>query len=243
MVFGHYANFYDVYYRDKDYVAEVDFVLKLANKYGSSCGSVLDMGCGTGRHLEQCALRGLECVGFDRSETMFKQARKRLGERAELFVGDLTSFECNRSFDVIVSMFAVMGYLVDNESLIAGLLTAAKHMHDDSVFIFDGWFGPAVLSGRLEERSHRYETDAGTVERHASPVLDAVRQCVRVEYEIVSEGGQIREEHTMRYFFVQEMRVLMQLAGLIFIKACPFMAGDQSLTAETWNVTFVARKA
>ena len=45
MVFEEYAGFYDLYYADKNYAAEVNFVLRLAERFGCSPGSVLDMGC------------------------------------------------------------------------------------------------------------------------------------------------------------------------------------------------------
>lgn len=36
MVFTEYSDFYDLYYADKDYAAEADFVLELASRFGAN---------------------------------------------------------------------------------------------------------------------------------------------------------------------------------------------------------------
>jgi len=141
-----------------------------------------------------------------------------------------------------------MGYLTDNAQLIAGLKTARKHLEPGGVLIFDGWFGPAVLSERPEKRCHQYKYGRDTITREASPHLDPVRQTVTVHYDVSTlQGGEIsdvriQEDHIMRLMFVQEMALAMETAGLQFVRCCPFLDLDGELTTATWNVTFVARR-
>lgn len=247
MVFSEYAHFYDVYYADKDYGAEADFVLGLASRFTAAPKTLLDMGCGTGRHLAEFVKRGLACDGFDLSEDMLAQARQRLsGKPVGLAQANLTNFENSKQYDLVVSMFAVMGYLVKNEDLVAGLRTARKHLLPSGVFIFDNWFGPAVLAQKPEERRHEYKDGDRTIVRAVTPNLDPVGQNVTVNYEIsVLRNGQIekhtRETHCMRFMFIQEMALAMQAAGLELVHACPFMRPDDTLGTDSWNVAFVAR--
>jgi SAM-dependent methyltransferase len=247
-VFGKYADFYDLYYARKDYAAETRFVLNLARRFGCRPRTVLDMGCGTGRHLEEFLKRGLTCDGFDRSEKMLSQARDRLAGRAVgLAQGDLTGFENGRTYDLVISMFAVMGYLTANDDLMAGLATARKHLRPGGLFIFDGWFGPAVLAQKPESRCHAYRDGGRTVTRRVSARLDPVRQRVNLRYDVVVQRGRrvlktVRETHRMRFMFVQEMALALASAGLDLLHACPFMEPGGRLTTDTWNVTFVAAK-
>ena len=144
-------------------------------------------------------------------------------------------------------MFAVMGYLRDNKHLLAGLRTAQKHLRPEGVFIFDGWFGPAVLAQKPEERCHEYQDGQDTIVRKVTPSLDAIRQTVTVHYDVsVNRNGQIvkqiEEEHVMRFMFVQEMAFAMEAAGLNLIHYCPFLEPDGELSADTWNLSFVARR-
>lgn len=247
-VFDGYADFYDLYYADKDYANEVAFVLALASRFGMPPRRVLDMGCGTGRHLVEFATRGLSGTGFDRSERMLAAARERLAAHpVGLNLGDLTTYRDKQHYDLVVSMFAVMGYLVDNAAMLAGLQTAAQHLAPEGVFIFDGWFGPAVLAQKPEQRSHRYEQGGELVTRRVRPTLNAVTQSVRVEYDVTVERGgavvrDVHEEHVMRFLFVQEVALAATAAGLDLLHACPFLEPDGTLTTDTWNVCFVARR-
>lgn len=246
MVFADYANFYDVYYANKEYAAEAAFVLQLANRFGAQPSTLLDMGCGTGRHLAEFLKCGLTCDGFDLSDQMLHQAEERLhGHNVGLCQGNLTTYENGKHYDIVVSMFAVMGYLVENQDVLAGLQTARKHLAPKGVFIFDGWFGPAVLNQKPEIRCHTYQHGDTTIVRTATPQLDPVRQSVMVKYKIHTEQHgavlhQTSEEHIMRLMFVQEMRYALWLSGLELLWYGPFMMPETPLTTETWNVSFVA---
>jgi SAM-dependent methyltransferase len=248
MVFSDYAQFYDLYYKKKDYAGEVDFVLGLAARFGTNPVSVLDMGCGTGRHMEEFIKRGTICDGFDISLEMLTQARERLaGTDAILTEGNLISFENGKRYDLVVAMFAVMGYLTENDQILAGLRTPFKHLRPAGLFIFDGWFGPAVFVQQPEERRHEYFENKDLVERKAVPLLDPVNQTVNIEYQIVHKRAgnvikQVSEKHVMRFMFIREMEMAMKNVGFELVYYCPFMKPDKSLTTEDWNVSFVARK-
>ena len=248
MSFSEYSDYYDLYYADKDYSAEADFVLELASRFGVKPRTLLDMGCGTGRHLEEFVKRGLKCDGFDLSAEMLSQCRKRLaGVGVELLEGNIIDFENSKQYDLVVSMFAAMGYLSENDHVIAGLHTARKHLRPGGIFIFDGWFGPAVLVQKPEERLHKYHDGEDTVVRKVIPSLDPIRQTVTVHYDVsVSRNGQIikqiEEDQVMRFMFVQEMALFMEMTDLKLVYYCPFLEADNDLSPDTWNVIFVACK-
>jgi SAM-dependent methyltransferase len=49
----------------------------LLERLGRGCRSVLEPGCGPGRHLTALARRGLEVAGLDASPAMMELARRR----------------------------------------------------------------------------------------------------------------------------------------------------------------------
>jgi ubiquinone/menaquinone biosynthesis C-methylase UbiE len=105
MAFSEYSDYYDLYYARKDYAAEADFVLKLASRLGVKPQTLLDMGCGTGRHLEEFVKRGLKCDGFDLSTEMLSQASKRLaGTDVGLSEGNITDFGNRKQYDLVVAI-------------------------------------------------------------------------------------------------------------------------------------------
>ena len=76
-VFQDYAYYYNAFYKDKDYQSEakqIDFLLK---KYGNGeVKSVINFGCGTGKHDMELADMGYQCFGIDMSNTMIDIAKK-----------------------------------------------------------------------------------------------------------------------------------------------------------------------
>ena len=66
--------------------------------------TVLDVGCGTGSHLEIYVNAGAECHGIDLSPAMLRQATNRLGDSAELRLGDATALPYDANgFDLAVA--------------------------------------------------------------------------------------------------------------------------------------------
>ena len=59
-VFGEdYSEYYDLFYADKDYVAEVAFVRDIIQRHKPNARSILDLGCGSARHAVEFARAGL----------------------------------------------------------------------------------------------------------------------------------------------------------------------------------------
>lgn len=71
--------------------------------------SVLDLGCGAGRHLRVLARRGARAFGIDLSPTLLAEARHFGG--LSLMRGDMRRIPLHdRSVDVVLSMFTSFGY-------------------------------------------------------------------------------------------------------------------------------------
>ena len=65
--------------------------------------AVLDVGCGTGVHLELYRKAGCEVFGIDLSPSMLHVARERLGEDAQLHRGDASKMHfSDKTFDLII---------------------------------------------------------------------------------------------------------------------------------------------
>src|SRR5207249_6640483 len=156
-----YADAYDVLYQDKDYLEESRLIDRLFQIYGNGpVRTVLDLGCGTGNHGLPLAQRGYEVVGVDRSAGMLESARKKAVSRkidgkANFYQEDIRSFQVEQSFDESLMMFAVLDYQLENRDVLAALRTARKHVRLGGIFIFDVWYGPAVLRQGPSEREDR----------------------------------------------------------------------------------------
>jgi ubiquinone/menaquinone biosynthesis C-methylase UbiE len=69
---------------------------------------VLDVGCGTGVHLDLYRRAGCRVSGIDASPSMLAVARSRLEEGAELLLGDATQMPYESgTFDLVLSMLVL----------------------------------------------------------------------------------------------------------------------------------------
>jgi ubiquinone/menaquinone biosynthesis C-methylase UbiE len=81
--------------------------------------SVLDIGCGTGTHLEIYHKAGCKVVGIDASSSMLEVARSKLTGRAELHLGDASHMPFpHESFDLVLAMFILHEIPVSIRSLV-----------------------------------------------------------------------------------------------------------------------------
>jgi ubiquinone/menaquinone biosynthesis C-methylase UbiE len=74
----------------KDYAAEAEVLRALIQERSPDATSVLDVACGTGKHLEQFQ-RWYKVEGLDLDEGLLAVARQRLPD-VPLHVADMTSF-------------------------------------------------------------------------------------------------------------------------------------------------------
>jgi SAM-dependent methyltransferase len=255
-VFETYSQYYDLLYRDKDYAGEAEYIRALIQRERPGAVSVLDLGCGTGRHDLLLAEQGYRVTGVDISPDMLSIARRHCNEwqppsgtQAPTFVqGDVRSVRLGQRFDVVVSLFHVMSYQSTNDDLLAAFRTLREHAAPGGLVLFDAWYGPTVLTDRPAVRIKRLQGDGVEVTRLAEPVLFPNENLVDVNYQIlVRENAtqrtqELRETHRMRYLFVPEVRQLLASVGLRFDRACEFVT-DGELGFGTWNALFVATSA
>lgn len=246
-VFGLYAAYYDLLYRDKDYAAEAAFAAALLRRHRPQAASLLELGCGTGRHAALLADLGFQVTGVDRSEGMLERARAAQAPGCAFLQGDIRQLALGRSFDAALSLFHVMSYLNEDKDLAAALGCAAAHLAPGGLFLFDFWHGPAVLHTPPEVRVKDMADERIQVTRRCDPVHHAQRHVVDVHFsvDIRERAGTrretLRETHSMRYFSVPELAGFLDAAGLGLLESGEWMTGGPP-GPETWSVYCLAEK-
>jgi SAM-dependent methyltransferase len=246
------AEFYDDLYEGKDYAAEADYVDALIQRHLPGPQSLLDLGCGTGRHAIKFAEKGYSVVGIDRSPEMIAKAQRNreqlpphLRERLTLEPRDIRDFRLGRQFDAVVALFHVISYQTSNDDLLAAFTTARSHLRENGLFIFDCWYGPGVLSDPPVVRVKRLQRGLCRLLRIAEPRMRINDDLVEIRYEfLVSERrkrcSEFHEIHKMRYFFIPELSLALRIARFRLLAVAEWMTAREP-DETTWNVSVVAQ--
>jgi SAM-dependent methyltransferase len=245
--FETYSKYYDLLYHDKDYQAETDYVVELINKYNYAGKSILELGSGTGKHAFLLAKKGYTILGIERSAEMVAIANQQTNENVSFEITDITKFKFNQSFDVATSLFHVISYLTDNESLIQTFKNVYQHLNKNGLFIFDVWHSPAVQHQIPEKRTKILQNDSIEVVRKANPIIYTEKNIVEVDYDITvtnladQSKEQIEEKHPMRHFSTPEIKLLASLIGFEFLHAEEYLT-KATPSEKTWGVCYVLKK-
>lgn len=242
-----YTAYYNLFYCDKNYALEAEYVTSKIRFFLPQAKKILDIGCGTGMHDVEFIKYGFSVLGIDRSENMIAIAKKNESSQLHFSCCDALALKKTEQFDSVVSLFHVISYITKTENLAKCFRNISDVLIPGGVFIFDFWYGPAVLKQRPERRVRVMQNEIFHVERIATPAMDDAQHVVEITFDISSlnrKTGQqhsFKELHPMRYFFESELIELLSNAGFSEISFEQFLTGS-SIGENTWGVCCIARK-
>jgi SAM-dependent methyltransferase len=253
-VFDLYAAYYDLLYRDKPYAEEAAYTLGLVDRVAPGARRLLELGCGTGGHAVEFARTGVAVHGIDLSPAMVERARAKAAACAAAHPaaaalafepGDLRRWRSTERFDATVSLFHVMSYQTTDADLAAAFATARAHLAPGAAFVFDAWWGPAVLSDRPRAVDKHAQDDKIALHRRTAPTLLFEDNIVEVRFDIDIQAHDGRRErvtevHRMRYLFGPEVKRLLRGAGFELLWAERWLHGTP-LDDRSWYAVFGAR--
>jgi len=247
MIFNDYANYYDLLYKDKDYKKETDYINTLiVNNNPKTNLRILDIGCGTGIHANLLAEKGHQLTGIDLSKEMINIANINKHINAHFFNVDASNYNFKEKFDVILSLFHVISYQSNNKELFDFLRNASTHLKSNGLFIFDFWYGPAVLSIKPSTRVKRLQNKEITLHRIAESEVDIRQNTVDVNYNLLVTNNnnnlmtEVNETHRMRYYFEVELESYLSKFGFEIVNFEEWLTSSEP-NIDTWGVCCITK--
>jgi SAM-dependent methyltransferase len=211
--YEHSAHLYDLMYVRRDYTTTAEEVRALAAAELPGAKDLLDVGCGTGRHLEVLGnwYRG---EGLDINPLMLEQTHRRC-PRIPLYENDMRSFEIDRSYDLVVCLFSAIGHVETAEAMRRSIERMSAHLRSPGLLIVEPWFTPENFwDGHLAANFQiETETKLAWMYRQYRQDLMAV---LDIHYLVGGEGQPeyIRERQDLGLFTPVEMREAFEAVGL-----------------------------
>jgi SAM-dependent methyltransferase len=212
-VFTRSADIYDAVYSFKDYPAEAERVNRLIQERRPGAASLLDVACGTGKHLEQLR-RWYEVAGLDLDRNLLTVACTRLPD-VPLHVADMTSFDLGRRFDAVTCLFSSIGYVGTEVRLRAAIAAMAAHLNPGGVLVVEPWLSPDAW---VANRPHLLTVDQPNlkVARMTLSGREGGLAIMEFTYLVGSPDGvrHFEERHEAALFTDREYRDAFSAAGL-----------------------------
>ena len=247
MNFQEYSTYYELLYKDKNYAAEAEYIVKKLRSNRSQILNVLELGCGSGAHAQYISQYGIQVTGVERSSLMLEEAQKKQIHGFVPHLGDIENFELETRFDAAISLFHVISYLTKNEQIINCFMNTRKHLKPNGIFIFDVWYAPAVLTQRPSVKIKRMSDNNLEVTRIAEPTHSFDENIVNVNFEVYLRNKTtnsievLNELHPMRYFSTNELSLIASQTGFEIIESVEFMT-DAQPSDMTWGVCYTMKK-
>ena len=128
------AKYYDLIFSSKDYKNEASFIEKIVKRRNPQSKSILDIGCGTGTHLNLLREKFNILHGVDLSPEIIKEA-KRKSSKITYSIGKMANFNLKRKFDVLISLYSVFNYNLSIEEAKKTLINFRRHLKPNGLII------------------------------------------------------------------------------------------------------------
>lgn len=250
-IFREYSNYYDLLYQDKNYKGETQYIHNLMKKYATNAPKkILNIGCGTGNHDIYFSNLGYNVYGIDISEEMISIARsKSMGlKNIHYRKGDGKTTNLNQKFDAVLSLFHTICYQTTEKDLIQYIKNTYRHLKKNGLFIFDIWYGPAVLNDLPKTKTKSVKNNSLHIARETTPTLFVNNNTVNVNFNISIKDNKshskknITENHLVRYFFLPELKYYLSLCGFKLLTTTEWMKTGKTPDINSWNICLVAQK-
>jgi SAM-dependent methyltransferase len=194
-----------------------------------SAKRVLDLCCGTGRHL-----RELQCLGVDLNLESLRGLPAACADMRSLPLR-------SESFDAVVSLFSSFGYLESDDEDLRALREVRRVLKPGGELLLDLLNRENALGGFVDSVQRAEEDGSLVVERRS---FDALRGRLTTSFVMIDANGGRRESpgHSLRLYTLTELSRLLGDAGLALERVFGGYAGEPYELASVRMIALISRR-
>jgi len=249
---GRHAELYDLFYADKQYSKEADFIHKCLQHYSKKMPkSVLELACGTGSHAFSLEKLGYQIFAIDNSHDMLECAKRKAYQHSSkitFYEQDMQKFQIpDEKFDSAICLFDSIGYVLTNTAIEQVFSHVHLHLKENGLFVFEFWHSAAMVKKYDPLRVRRYKYHNKEIIRISETELDYTKNVAHVKYTILESNNngdykKIEETQNNRFFSISEMTLFLKNQNFEPIKFFDGYTYNETITDDTWHIVAIVRR-
>lgn len=246
MIFERYANYYDLFYKKKDYKGEIKKIHKLINFKKKD--KVLEIGCGTGKHALEIIKYVDEIDAIDKSKKMLNHARKikkKIKDKKKITFYNKEAIELgSKKYDKIILIFHVFSYFIDNDYIYKTFKKFHKILNSGGLVIFDYWNSDYIKKFKLKDSSREIFFKKNKIRRFGK-IQMIKKNIFKIKYSFKIKRYKktinfFNETHTMRCFKKKDIIELSK--NLFAIKKMIRLDNLKKLSSNDFSACVILKK-
>ena len=205
-MFTESSEIYDLVYSFKDYEKESRDIKSVIQQHLPNCKTILDVACGTGEHHKFLKDK-YQIDGLDLNPVFLERARQK-NPAGTYFHADMTQFDLDRTYDVILCLFSSIGYAKTFDKMINTLNCFYRHLNPDGLVVIEPWFTPeAFEEGRIDLLTYD-QNDYKICRMNRSSSIGKLSR-IKFHFLVGKKNEELRhfeELHELGLFTVEEMK-------------------------------------
>lgn len=243
--FDEIAFLYDELMVGVPYRAWFGYVQHILDRFGCRPHAVLDLCCGTGSLSLLLAEEGYQVSGVDVSPNMIALAEckaEESGFHIDYRVQSASSLHLGRRFDLVVSVFDSLNYVLESSALQEVFHGVSEHLQPGGLFIFDMNTELALAGGLFDQGNVGGE---GPIRYDWYSSYDPAGRICSIQMNFLYRAGgsdrRVEVVHYQRAYDEEEIVEMLNTSGLE-ICAVYHAYTFRKATKRSDRIFFVARK-
>lgn len=210
-----HAELYDVVFRSrgKAWEAEAERITEMIRSRRPDAGALLDVGCGTGVHLQTFGKLFDHVEGVEPADAMREIAVDRLGP-ASVHPGDMRELALDRRYDAVTCLGFAIAYMPGTGDLDTAVARMAGHLTPGGVLVVEPWWTPEkFIDGYVG--GHMVHEDGRIISRVTHSVRRDGATHMRIHFVVADATGirQFHEDERNTLFTAGEYEAAFDRAG------------------------------
>ncbi|PKN00399.1 MAG: hypothetical protein CVU78_01235 [Elusimicrobia bacterium HGW-Elusimicrobia-2] len=247
-----FYKYYDHIYRNKDYIREIDEILRIYRCYSvRKLSSAIEIGCGTGAHSIELAGRGIDTLAVDIDKDILEIAKQKKLKSNKIqlrfALKDISVYKSKKKYDMAFALFNVVNYLITWKSMYGFFKGVNNALKPGAVFIFDCYNGAAVIQDPPQKKkvSLNYKGDL-SIDLNLSPENDILFQKGSLNYDIrINDNGRkynIKHKIIHSFWTAGILKEILGLCNFEVLLVSKWMDFRTKAGVKDWKIMFVCRK-